>query len=81
MAALAGASLNTNSLSSVIKRLLLACKKPWLRERLTPLASTCCNTSHKKVAPLTVRSAIFLVLLSRYLKLTWPFSLRMMSFS
>jgi hypothetical protein len=71
--------LNTNSLSSVIKRLLLGCRKPKLRERRNPLGNTCCNTSHKKVAPLTVRTVIFLVALSRYRNLTWPFSQPMMS--
>ena len=30
-----------------------------------PLGNTCCMSSHKKAAPLTVRVAIFLVLLSR----------------
>ena len=58
-------SLNTNNLSSEIKRLLLGCKNPELRARRKPLGSTCCNTSHKKVAPLTVRCAVLLVLLSR----------------
>ncbi len=45
--------------------LLLECKKPKLRERRNPWGRTCCNSSHKKAAPLTVRSLIFLVSLSR----------------
>ena len=45
--------------------LLLGCKKPKLRERRNPWGRTCCNSSHKKAAPLTVRSLIFLVSLSR----------------
>ena len=57
--------LNTNNFNNAIKRLLFGCKKPKLRARLKPLGSTCCSTSHKKVAPLTLRSVIFLVLLSR----------------
>ena len=61
----AAGCLNTNNFNSEIKRLLLGCKKPKLRERLKPLGNTCCSTSHKKVAPLTVRSIIFLVSLSR----------------
>ena len=35
--------------------LQLGCAKPKLRERRNPLGKTCCNTSHKKCAPLTVR--------------------------
>ena len=57
--------MNTNNFNNAIKRLLLGCKKPKLRERLKPLGSTCCSTSHKKVAPLTLRCTVFLVLLSR----------------
>ena len=57
--------LNTSNFNSAIKRLLLGCKKPKLRERLKPLGNTCCNTSQRKAAPLTVRCTVFLVLLSR----------------
>ena len=64
--------LNTSSRSSAIRRLQFGCRKPKLRARRKPLGNTCCMSSHKKVAPLTVRSAIFLVLLSRYRKLTCP---------
>ena len=71
--------LNTSNVNSEISRLLLGCKKPKLRERLKPLGKTCCNTSHKKVAPLTVRSVSFLVPLSRNRYVTCPFSQRMMT--
>ena len=57
--------LNTSNFNSAIKRLLLGCKKPKLRARRNPLGNTCCMSSHKKVAPLTVHCAVFLVLLSR----------------
>jgi hypothetical protein len=49
-----GDSLNTSNFGNAIKRLLLGCKKPKLRARRNPLGSTCCMSSHKKVAPLTV---------------------------
>ena len=57
--------LNTSNFSNAIMRLQFGCKKPKLRARLKPLGNTCCNTSHKKVAPLTLRCTVFLVLLSR----------------
>ena len=60
-----GGGLNTNNFNSEIIRLQFGCKKPKFRERRNPLGSTCCNTSPKKVAPLTVRSIIFWVSLSR----------------
>ena len=43
----------------------LECAKPKLRERRNPLGKTCCNTSHKKCDPLTVRSVFLPVPLSR----------------
>ena len=45
--------------------LAVGCKKPKLRARRKPLGNTCCMSSQRKVAPLTVRCAVFLVLLSR----------------
>ena len=39
--------------------------KPKLRERLSPLGKTCCNTNHKKCAPLTVRVVFLPLALSR----------------
>ena len=60
----AAGCLNTSNFSSAIMRLQLGCRKPKLRARLKPLGSTCCSTSHKKVAPLTLRSTVFWVLLS-----------------
>ena len=56
-------SLNTSNLSSAISRLQFGCRKPKLRARRKPLGNTCCISSHKKADPLTVRVAIFLVLL------------------
>ena len=43
----------------------LGWSKPKLRERRNPLGKTCCNTSHKKCAPLTVRVVFLPVWLSR----------------
>ena len=40
--------------------------KPKLRERLSPLGKTCCNTSHRKCVPLTVRVVFLPLALSRY---------------
>ena len=51
-----GVSFNTHC-SNAISRLLLGCRKPKLRARRKPLGRTCCMSSHKKVAPLTVRVA------------------------
>ena len=45
--------------------LQLGWSKPKLRERRNPLGKTCCNTSHKKCTPLTVRVVFLPVLLSR----------------
>ena len=45
--------------------LQLGCSKPKLRERRNPLGKTCCNTSHKKCAPLTVRVVFLPLALSR----------------
>ena len=50
--------------------LQLGCAKPKLRERRNPLGKTCCNTSHKKCAPLTVRSVFLPLPLSRYRNVT-----------
>ena len=61
----AGGALNTSSRSSAISRLLLGCKKPWLRERREPVGNTCCSTSHRKAAPRTVRVIDLPDLLSR----------------
>ncbi len=52
--------LKTSSRSSAIRRLQFGCKNPKLRARRKPLGSTCCISSHRKAAPLTVRVAIFL---------------------
>ena len=57
--------LNTRNRNSAISRLQFGCKKPKLRALRKPLGSTCCMSSHKKVAPLTVRTIVLLVLLSR----------------
>ena len=61
--------------------LQLGCAKPKLRERRNPLGKTCCNTSHKKCAPLTVRVVFLPVPLSRYRNVTRPSAQRRMSFS
>ena len=53
-------SLNTSRRNSAIRRLQFGCRKPKLRARRKPLGNTCCMSSHKKAAPLTVRVAIFL---------------------
>ena len=45
--------------------LQLGWSKPKLRERRNPLGKTCCNTSHKKCAPVTVRVVFLPMLLSR----------------
>jgi hypothetical protein len=53
---------------SIISRwrcLQLECARPKLRERRNPLGRTCCNTSQRKCAPLTVRFSLLPVLLSR----------------
>ncbi len=45
--------------------LQLGWSKPKLRERRNPLGKTCCSTSHKKCAPLTVRVVFLPLALSR----------------
>ena len=45
--------------------LQLGWSRPKLRERRNPMGKTFCNTSHKKCAPLTVRSVFLPVPLSR----------------
>jgi len=44
--------------------LQLGWSRPKLRDRRNPLGSTCCSTSHKKCAPLTVSSAFVSALLT-----------------
>ena len=48
--------------------LQLGWSRPKLRERRNPLGKTCCNTSHKKCVPLTVRVVFLPLSLSRYRK-------------
>ena len=55
----ADAALGLSAMRNSVSRwrcLQLGCATPKLRERRNPLGKTCCNTSHKKCAPLTVRS-------------------------
>ena len=64
----ADAALGLSPMRNSISRwrcLQLGCAKPKLRERRNPLGKTCCNTSHKKCAPLTVRVVFLPVPLSR----------------
>ena len=55
--------------SSAIRRLLFGCRKPKLRDRRKPLGSTCCRSSDRKRAPLTVRTALLPVWLQMQLVL------------
>ena len=64
-----GGSLMRNSASRWRCR-QLGWSKPKLRERRNPLGKTCCNTSHKKCAPLTVRVVCLPLALSRYRNVT-----------
>ena len=58
------------SSTSCWRCLQLGWSRPKLRERRNPLGKTCCNTSHRKCAPPTVRVVFLPVSLSRYRNVT-----------